>query len=65
MSEHIYEDSDMENERYHIIPFGWQREEITRCRDCKHNARGICKVWDYCDIPDLDNGFCKWGEKEE
>ena len=36
MSEHIYEDSDMEHERYHVIPFGSMREEIVRCRDCKH-----------------------------
>lgn len=35
MTEHIYEDSDMENERYHVIPFGSMREEIVRCRDCK------------------------------
>ena len=35
MSEHIYEDSDMENERYHVIPFGSMREEIVRCKDCK------------------------------
>lgn len=34
MSEHIYEDSDMEHERYHVIPFGSMREEIVRCRDC-------------------------------
>ena len=36
MSEHIYEDSTLEHERYHVIPFEWQREEIVRCRDCKH-----------------------------
>lgn len=41
-----------------------QREEIVRCRDCCHNARGICKVFDYCDIPNLDNGFCAWGERK-
>ena len=34
MSEHIYEDSDMENERYHVIPFGSMHEEIVRCKDC-------------------------------
>ena len=37
---------------------------VVRCRDCKHNARGICKVFDYCDIPNLDNGFCAWGERK-
>lgn len=36
MSEHIYQDSNMEHERYHIIPFGSMREEIVRCRDCVH-----------------------------
>lgn len=36
MSERIYEDSDMEHERYHVIPFGSMREEIVRYRDCKY-----------------------------
>ena len=38
MSEHIYEDSDMENERYHIIPFGSMHEEIVRCKDCRFRS---------------------------
>lgn len=69
MSEHIYEDSDMENERYHVIPFGSMREEIVRCRDCKwcmayHKAT-------YCDMfahelsgGTLD-GFCAWGSRRD
>lgn len=72
MSEHIYEDSDMEHERYHVIPFGWMREQIVRCRDCKwlrvdmsdHEYRS--GYW--CGMgrfdPKLD-GFCAWGERRE
>lgn len=63
MSEHIYEDSDMENERYHVIPFGSMREEIVRCRDCEYWATearftGMCVGKQF--NPD---GFCKWGER--
>lgn len=66
MSEHIYEDSDMEHECYHVIPFGWQREEIVRCRNCKHyhEYQDLCerlKPWMVVD-PD---GFCAWGERED
>ena len=80
MSEHIYEDSDMEHERYHVIPFGSMREEIVRCRDCKY--RELMTV-SYLDKPlsvciseqwigaEGDNplvkpdGFCAWGERNE
>ena len=46
MSEHIYEDSDMEHERYHVIPFGSMREKIVRCRDCEHLDDSEYRRWD-------------------
>ena len=47
MSEHIYEDSDMVNERYHIIPFGSMHEEIVRCRDCLYrNPNPSEAIWE-------------------
>lgn len=71
MSEHIYEDSDMENERYHVIPFGSMHEEIVRCRDCKHydDRDAGCSYFVLAEskllhIKDPD-GFCKWGERRE
>lgn len=74
MSEHIYEDSDMEHERYHVIPFGWMREQIVRCRDCKHYCESTvdedgdgepswCMYWEHEWL--RDDGFCAWGERRE
>ena len=68
MSEHIYEDSDMENERYHVIPFGSMREEIVRCKDCKHRY-GCLHLVDNGDddmrrCKATPDGFCSWGERE-
>lgn len=66
MSEHIYEDSDMEHERYHVIPFGSMHEEIVRCRDCKYFAVG--KNTDHCVFTEKyarADGFCSWGERRE
>lgn len=73
MSEHVYEDSSMEHEDYHIIPFGWKHEEIVRCKDCKHYENHGSFVM--CILPDDDgdyacwivepDGFCKWGERSE
>lgn len=71
MSEHIYEDSDMEHERYHVIPFGSMREEIVRCRDCasfrEKDWRCTSFQWHNCDeSPDVElDGFCAWGERGE
>ncbi|MBQ2680418.1 MAG: hypothetical protein IJF97_00625 [Eggerthellaceae bacterium] len=76
MSEHIYEDSDMEHERYHVIPFGSMREEIVRCRDCANYRSGITDgrryTEPYCGaIGELaygalfsvdENDFCAWAE---
>lgn len=71
MSEHIYEDSDMEHERYHIIPFGSMREEIVRCKDCaRYEVSTVdedgegepswCLRWEREWI--AEDGFCAWGE---
>ena len=74
MSEHIYEDSDMEHERYHIIPFGSMREEIVRCRDCKFCDNDVFAYWccrEKCrefEVDSLDGkrmGFCAWGERRD
>lgn len=70
MSEHIYEDSDMEHERYHVIPFGSMREEIVRCRDCAKAdwvaAIGYgsftCRIHGW--TSDSVDGFCAWGERK-
>ena len=73
MTEHIYVDSDMEHERYHVIPFGSMREEIVRCRDCKFydpkdGAMLSCKYeyrgyvqWKLVE-PD---GFCAWACRKD
>ena len=57
-----------------------QREEIVRCRDCKHatiNIYGECKYCELLWLPDVDgygadpqvrfpgDHFCAWGERRE
>lgn len=75
MSEHIYEDSDMEHERYHVIPFGWMREEIVRCRECVYRRRSwnghepnFIDDW-FCSYTGghevKPDGFCAWGERRQ
>lgn len=74
MSEHVYEDSDMEHERYHVIPFGSMREEIVRCMDCTYYdgepdlESSMPKCWRDPDhrgtaIWTRPDGFCAWGER--
>lgn len=72
MSEHIYEDSDMEHERYHIIPFGSMHEEIVRCRDCcwlsEDDSMWYCRNWgaNIAWVEDAKpDGFCSWGKVVE
>lgn len=71
MSEHIIWESDKtETIDYlgvkHGISHFEKREEIVRCRDCKHLvAHGAgCSYWDFCDVYDT-NGFCAWGERRD
>ena len=67
MTEHIYEDSDMEHERYHVIPFGSMREQIVRCKDCKHvDDYYTTPLYCYRQTPGRPvepDGFCAWGER--
>lgn len=71
MSEHIYEDSDMEHERYHIISVGSMREEIVRCEDCieyepYHTYAGMkldCGMCMEHGHETNDYRFCAWGTK--
>ena len=74
MSEYII---DMGNSSYQSISgllcadVSQLREEIVRCRDCKHHENH--GYWFMCQLPDCDggyanwmvepDGFCKWGEK--
>jgi len=61
MSEYIY-DSSVEA----AFLREQKREEIVRCRDCKHLiAHGTgCAYWDYCDIESID-GFCAWAQRRD
>ena len=67
MSEHIFEQHfDADSLLIHQI----QREEIVRCRDCKHlMSNNRCNLQDdYNEFHWLDvepNGFCAWGERRE
>lgn len=47
------------------------REEIVRCRDCKHFCRGnndfphTCNVWRAKEYARIEpDGYCKWGERK-
>ena len=46
-----------------------KREEIVRCRDCKHFASDelgdCCTLLDFEDVKPMDNGFCAWGERRD
>jgi hypothetical protein len=64
MSEHIYEDSDMKHEGYHVIPFGSMREEIVRCKDCVWAPEREPGEYYHCNMWNADvgqNGFCSRG----
>lgn len=44
------------------------REEIVRCRDCKHGYKNVCErpIWDDGEracAPIEPDGFCAWGEE--
>lgn len=77
MGEYIYhsEGAPMKNAAGKII---WPREEIVRCRDCKHsylfdmswkspksNDKRYCKYGSYLQYEVQDDGFCAWGERGE
>lgn len=78
MSEYIYERPD---EPAKVVRDGWnvriewdfkQREEIVRCRDCKHCKRRngilpptVCERWGYYNFETEPDGFCAWGERKD
>lgn len=39
-----------------------RRERIVRCRDCAHFLDGDCLLL-RVSMPDMDGGFCSWGER--
>lgn len=69
MTEHICELTPIDSETWDVE----QREEVVRCRDCKHFAVDQsdhdyrtgwwCKRW-YTDMVKPD-GFCAWGKRKE
>ena len=47
-----------------------QREEIVRCRDCKHCTQRdaifppiVCERWGYYNFKTEPDRFCAWGER--
>ena len=66
--------------RENVYPYGYQKEEVVRCRDCKHmhtvrNWVGLdeCQCWLHASRETgalgkervEPNGFCAWGERKE
>lgn len=49
---------------------GFAREEIVRCRDCKHHDHGRCwsDQWSTASLMPayrvMPDGFCAWGERK-
>lgn len=46
------------------------RGEIVRCRDCKHDYKGVCEkpIWgdgERACAPTEPDGYCAWGERIE
>lgn len=41
-----------------------RRERVVRCRDCAHFLDGDCLLL-RVSMPDMDGGFCAWGERRE
>jgi len=66
MSEYIIEvDYDIRNGTFTQK----RKEEITRCRDCKHYEKlpeyfGRCHPLGIM-FADMDDGFCAWAERKE
>lgn len=40
------------------------RERVVRCRDCRYFLEGDCLLL-HVAMPDMDGGFCAWGEPRE
>lgn len=61
-------------DRENVWPYGFQREEVVRCRDCKHYSEHewilVTDVSDVCHffgngVKVEPDGFCKWGERRD
>lgn len=42
----------------------YRRERVVRCRDCAYYFEGDCLLL-HVAMPDMDGGFCSWGEPRE
>lgn len=54
--------------RENVWPYGSQREEIVRCKDCKHYTEDEMEYYHYCGswCEQVEpNGFCAWGERRD
>lgn len=59
-------------DRENVWPYGSQREEVVRCRDCKHYSEHewilVTDVSDVCHffgdgVKVEPDGFCAWGKR--
>lgn len=57
-------------DRENVWPYGFQREEIVRCRDCVYFQRSVFNDDEHphwCFFHGTDyaepDGFCAWGER--
>lgn len=62
-TEHIYQE-------YHCKDYDpiHQREEIVRCKDCKHFVTDkfgdCCTLFDFEDVKSMKEKYCAWGDRE-
>ena len=53
----------------HGNPLGPARDEVVRCRDCKHykklsDGNGVCHLLGIV-FAEMDDGFCAWASRGE
>jgi hypothetical protein len=61
-------------DRENVWPYGSQREEVVRCRDCEHyrdhewvmvtDVSDVCHFWHGEPTKVEPDGFCKWGVRK-
>lgn len=74
MSEHIIETEMFGDTAFVTIPPKEPKEEIVRCRDCKHyrdhmlvvitDVDDVCLFWHGEPTKVEPDGFCAWGERK-
>lgn len=67
MSEHIIETEMFGDTAFVTIPPKEPKEEIVRCRDCKHYTDDELEYYHFCGswCEQVEpNGFCAWGERK-